>query len=75
MSSDTIWMLGTIAGVLALILALAWLHDWNLRRRIRDALRERGREENAARERLAELQGWGDSYGGDPDARGCDGCG
>ena len=47
----------TVGLIVVAVLALCWWYDWTLRRRIRDALRERGREVNAARLRLRELNG------------------
>ena len=52
-----LYMGATIVGIVAVILLLAWGHDRNLKKRIREGLQQRGREENEARARLRELTG------------------
>ncbi len=45
------------AGVLLLLVGIGYLADWGLRKRFREALQQRGREENEAAQRLRELTG------------------
>lgn len=67
-----------IAVGLAIVLFLSaagWAGDGYLRKRLREALEERGRYENEAAARLAALQGWGTREVSDDDSQDCDGCG
>ncbi len=53
-----------VAVALLLILGIGYLADWGLRKRLRQALEQRGRDENRAAQRLelmggrSRLEGW-----------------
>ncbi len=52
------------AGVLLLLVGIGYLADWGVRQRLRQALEQRGRDENLAAQRLelmggrSRLEGW-----------------
>ena len=81
--SDWLPWLVLAAGVLLALVCLGWLCDWTLRRRLREALQQRGRDEQDGLQRLAALGGSQQRKGYDPpgwlaglEASGdCEGCG
>ena len=46
-----------LVGLLIVLVGVGWLSDWTLRKRVREALEQRGRDENAAQLRLERMGG------------------